>query len=88
MKATLEELSMQLWKDIVIYLIWLLNQSPGLDVQKKTSTQADWALLWATNANTKATLYVLTTPSKSSHQLSHNTIQKILKRASKAKWNP
>lgn len=55
---------------------------------KKTSARDDRALLRAANADTKATLYALATPSKSSHQLGRNTVRKILKSASKAKRKP
>ena len=55
---------------------------------KKTSTRDDWALLRAANADTKATLYALATPSKSGHQLSRNTVRKILKVARKRKCVP
>ena len=55
---------------------------------KKTSSRDDRALLRAANADTKATLYALATPSKSSHQLGRNTIRKILKAVGKAKRVP
>jgi hypothetical protein len=55
---------------------------------KKTTARDDRALLRAANRDTKATLFALATLSKSTHQLSRNTIRKILKAASKAKRKP
>jgi len=73
---------------MAVHLILPLNQSPGLGVRKKTSTRDDRALLRAANADTKATLYALATPSKSGYQLGRNTVRKILKTAGKAKRKP
>jgi hypothetical protein len=69
-------------------VILALNQSPDQDAQKKTSERDDRVLLRAANNDTKATLYALATPSKSGHQLSRNTVRKILKAAGKAKRKP
>jgi transposase len=55
---------------------------------KKTTPRDNRALLRAANHDTKATLYALATPSKSSRQLSRGTVRKILKAAGKAKRRP
>ncbi len=55
---------------------------------KKTTPRDDRALLRAANRDTKATLYALATPSKSTKHLGRNTVRKILKNANKAKRRP
>jgi transposase len=55
---------------------------------KKTTARDDRALLRAANRDTKATLFALATPSKSTRQLGRNTVRKILKAAGKAKRRP
>ena len=55
---------------------------------KKTTERDDRALLRAANRDTKATLFALATPSKSTKQLSRNTVCTILKAASKLKRKP
>jgi transposase len=55
---------------------------------KKTTPRDDRALLRAANRDTKAILYALATPSKSTCQLCRTTVRKILKAAGKAKRKP
>jgi transposase len=64
------------------------QSKPRTGRPKKTTARDDRALLRAANRDTKATLFELATPSKSTHQLGRNTVRKILKAAGKAKRKP
>ena len=61
------------------------ESKPWLGAPKATTARDNQALLRAANKDTKATLYTLGTPSKSTKQLGCNTVCKILWNAGKCK---
>ena len=61
---------------------------PGRGRKKKTSNRDDRALVRAASKDIRATLFALSTPSKSTKKLGRNTVRKILKSAGKAKRRP
>jgi hypothetical protein len=64
------------------------NNKPRLGAPPKTTKRDNRALLRAANKDTRATLYTLATPSKSTKRLGRNLVRKILKNAGKSKRRP
>ena len=64
------------------------ESKPRYGAKRKTTSRADRVLVQYTVQYPRETLYTLTTPLKSIYQLGRNTVRKILKSYSKAKYRP